>query len=142
MNKFFTIGYGGRTPTEFANLLKASGVTLIVDIRLRPHRAYMGIFSKTKSSDKGIEKLLASVGIGYVSLPELGNPFLNDPEWKEKYTKLLEAEGTERTERIRAITEQAFCLLCAEKDFTNCHRLQVAEFLLNSRTKLAEVVHL
>lgn len=142
MTKFFTIGYGGKKPTDFANLLKASGVKLVVDIRLKPHRAYMGIFAKAKTPDKGIEKLLASVGIGYVWLPELGNPFLSENDWKEKYTKLLEAEGTERTEQLRALQEQAFCLLCAEKDFQNCHRLQVAEYLRNSGTELVEVVHL
>ena len=142
MNKFFTIGYGGKTPTEFANLLQASGVELVVDVRLKPHRAHLGSFVKAKTPDKGIEKILASVGIGYLSLPELGNPYLSENDWKEKYTKLLEAEGTERTERLRAIEERAFCLLCAEKDFKNCHRLQVAEYLLNSGTEFLEVVHL
>lgn len=141
MKKFFTIGYGGRKPAEFANLLQASGVQLVVDVRLKP-KGFCSGFTKTKTSDKGIEKLLASVGISYLWLPELGNPFLNESDWQEKYTKLLEAEGTERTARLRALEEKAFCMLCNEKDFQNCHRLQVAEYLLNSSTELAEVVHL
>ncbi len=142
MTKFFTIGYGGRKPTAFVELLQASGVALVVDIRLNPHNAYLDCYKKRETSDKGIENLLASVGISYLSLPELGNPFLKESDWQEKYTKLLEAEGTERTERLHAINEQAFCLLCAEKDFNSCHRLQVTDYLLASEMELVEVVHL
>jgi hypothetical protein len=40
--KFYTIGYGGRAPDEFASLLVLHGVRSIADVRIHPDRASMG----------------------------------------------------------------------------------------------------
>ncbi len=85
----FTVGYGGRVPAEFAHLLAKAGVRTIVDVRLRPDKASMGSFARAKDADKGIAGLLARAGIGYVSLPELGNVFLEYDDWAERYIGLL-----------------------------------------------------
>jgi len=124
----FTIGYGGRSKDEFLKLLKASGVRTVVDIRLRPDRASMGIWVKAKSSDKGIENWLREAGIGYRSIVELGNVFLDFEDWRVRYRKLLDSAGDLLTERLTDIPGP-ICLMCAEKRFAECHRLQVAEYL-------------
>lgn len=124
----FTIGYGGRSKEEFITLLKANGVQTVVDIRLRPDRASMGIWVKAKTADKGIESWLANAGIGYRSLIELGNVFLEFQDWQERYQRVLESSGELLTERLATIP-QPFCLLCAEKRVTECHRQQVADYL-------------
>ena len=80
--KFFTIGYGGRNPEEFLDLLKQNNVRTLVDVRLRPDRASMGIWAKAKTPDKGIEKVLGDAGIGYCSFVELGNIFIGLPIWQ------------------------------------------------------------
>ena len=49
--KVFTIGYGGRGKEDFLSLLKANDVRPVVDIRLRPDRASMGIWVKAKTAD-------------------------------------------------------------------------------------------
>jgi uncharacterized protein (DUF488 family) len=36
-NTFFTIGHSTRTIAEFADLLRESGVNLVVDVRSIPH---------------------------------------------------------------------------------------------------------
>ena len=79
--RIFTLGYGGRTPDDLQQRLCAAGVRTVVDVRLRPDRASLGIFVKAKSPDKGIQRLLTSAGIAYCSLPELGNVFLEYEDW-------------------------------------------------------------
>jgi uncharacterized protein (DUF488 family) len=124
----FTIGYGGRGKDDLLSLLKANGVKTVVDIRLRPDRASMGIWVKAKTADKGIEIWLAAAGIGYRSLVELGNVFLEFPDWQERYRRLLDSSGQLLTERLQSIPGP-ICLLCAEKRVGECHRQQVADYL-------------
>lgn len=135
----YTIGYGGRGKDEFLSLLQSRGVKTVVDIRLRPDKASMGIWVKAKTADKGIEAWLAEAGIGYRSLVELGNIFLSWPDWPQRYQELLEAAGDLLTSRLDAIPGP-ICLMCAEKRVDECHRKQVASFLEMHRG--ATIVHL
>jgi uncharacterized protein (DUF488 family) len=133
----FTIGYGGRGKEDFLALLNSNGVKTVVDIRLRPDRASMGIWVKAKTSDKGIESWLGEAGIGYRSLVELGNVFLEYPDWEKRYQRLLDAAGELLTEGIKTIPGPV-CLLCAGKRVAECHRRQVADYLA---THMGAVVH-
>jgi uncharacterized protein (DUF488 family) len=137
--KFFTIGYGGRDPKEFLEILLAKGIKTVVDVRLRPDRARLGTWVKAKTSDKGIEKFLAGAGIGYVSLIELGNIFLGCDDWEVRYKKLLDQSGDLLVERLAGIP-QPFSLLCAEKRVADCHRRLIAEYLVEK--KGVEVGHI
>jgi uncharacterized protein (DUF488 family) len=119
--KLFTIGYGGRMPTEFVQLLVEYGVRTVTDVRLYPGRAYMAFFAKAKSPDKGIERILREVGIGYVSLTELGNPFKDEADWPERYRNLLAESGEELVASLLSLP-RPFSLLCAEKKPEECHR--------------------
>ena len=126
--KVFTIGYGGRTKGELLALLKANGVRTVADIRLSPNSAYMGTWVKAKTPDKGIESWLAKENIEYRSFTELGNRFMGDKDWRERYGALLRDEGERLTQRLRAVAAP-YCLLCAEKFATDCHRSLVAAYL-------------
>lgn len=128
MDIIYTLGYGGRTPETVVALLRTHGVQTVVDVRLRPDRASMGVWVKAKTADKGIEGWLSAAGIGYRSLIELGNVFLDFPDWQSRYQQLLAAAGGLLTERLQGITGP-MCLLCAEKRVADCHRLQIAEYL-------------
>ncbi|MBS1225293.1 MAG: hypothetical protein H6R24_1971, partial [Proteobacteria bacterium] len=101
--KVFTIGYGGRGKEDFLSLRKANDVRTVIDIRLRPDRASIGIWVKAKTADKGIERWLAEAGIGYRSLVELGNLFLDDADWQPRYQQLLESSGELLTRRLADI---------------------------------------
>ena len=111
--KLFTIEYGGAMPQAFTDCLRKAGVQTVVDVRLRPDRASMGAYVKAKTGDKGIERLLGEAGIGYRSLPELGNVFLDYDDWRERYTALLARAGDLLVSRLAEVAGP-ICLLCAE----------------------------
>lgn len=130
--KFFTVGYGGRVPAEFASLLALHGVRAVADVRIHPERASMGAYVKAKSSDKGIEKLLSERGIAYRSILELGNPFRDLEDWRPAYRELIDRAGDLLVVRLRELPEP-FCLMCAEKRVADCHRLIIAEYLVSTK---------
>ena len=70
---------------------------------------------------------------------ELGNVFLEYPDWQQWYEQLLQQSGDLLTTRLDEIPGP-ICLLCAEKRVGECHRQQVADFL--ARTRGATVRHL
>ena len=125
----FTVGYGGRNPQDFLALLQQHRIERIVDVRLRPDRASMGVYTKANSATKGIQRLLAEHGIAYVSLPELGNVFMGCEDWRPRYQRLLNAAGEVLTERLRALPLPV-CLLCAERQASACHREVIATYLV------------
>jgi len=130
--KFYTIGYGGRAPDEFASLLVQHGVRSIADVRIHPERASMGSYVKARTADKGIEKLLSERGIAYRSILELGNLFRDLDDWRPSYRMLFERVGDLLVARLGELPEP-FCLMCAEKRVADCHRLVIADFLVAKR---------
>lgn len=138
MSTLFTIGYGGRTPDEFVRLLCDAGVKVVADVRLRPDRAHLGSFVRSKDPEKGIEGLLKRSGVGYQSLVELGNVFLDHEDWQWRYRQLLDRTGDLLLERLLRL-ESPVCMLCAEKRHEECHRHLIAERLV---AKGIEVQHL
>ncbi len=130
--KFYTIGYGGRVPDDFAKLLAQHKIRSVADVRIHPDRASMGAYVKARSPEKGIEKLLADRGIAYHSILELGNLFrdVNDPVGL--YRELFASAGELLVGRIPTLPAP-FCLMCAEKRVAECHRLVIADFLVATR---------
>mgnify|MGYP006299300959 CR=1 FL=1 len=126
--KLYTIGYGGRTPEEFLELLNRHSIRTVVDVRLRPDRSSMGTYVKAKDPYKGIEGWLNRAGVQYFSFIELGNLFLEFDDWQIRYRNLMERAGDLLTERLREVPPP-FCLMCAEKSADRCHRAILASYL-------------
>jgi len=136
--KVYTIGYGGRKPQDFVELLKSNGVKSVVDVRLRPDRSSMGTYAKAKEPDKGIEGLLKKADFQYVSIVELGNVFLDFDDWQERYSTLLNKAGDLLTERL-LIVPAPFSLMCAEKHAEGCHRKIIADYLLAKGYEISHI---
>lgn len=82
----------------------------------------MGSYTRAKSNDRGIQKLLADGAVSYEWLPELGNPDRTDP-LMAKFRSLIVPEFPERTRRlVQCATSQRTCLLCGCKLDAACHR--------------------
>lgn len=124
----FTIGYGGRKPEDFTKLLADAGVKVLVDVRLRPDKASMGSYAKARESDKGIAGLLAKAGVSYVSLPELGNLFLDYEDWVARYERFVALAAPVLFDRLEQLAGPV-CLMCAEKRLCDCHRRHLAAHL-------------
>jgi uncharacterized protein (DUF488 family) len=128
MRKLWTIGYGGRKPVEFVALLRDAHVERVADVRLSP-RSAMGSYTRAKSCDRGIQKLLSDREITYEWLPELGNPDRTDPTMTE-FRKLIVPEFQTRTVGlIDLASSKRTCLLCGCKNVVVCHRAIIAAWL-------------
>lgn len=135
--KTYTIGYGGRRPDDFLDLLTSRGIRTIVDVRRSP-RGYRGCYTRAKDPSKGIAGMLAKIGIKYVWLEEFGNPFQGQDEWVEKYQAHLDQLGG-RLGEVLGDVSGPFCLMCAEKRVSECHRKLIAYRLAEAG---AEVEHI
>ncbi len=142
--KVFTIGYERRTPEELVDELVAAGVKRVVDVRELPLSRRPG-FSKQPLSDT-----LATAGIAYEHIRELGNP----KEHRELYKRGLLEEGRAGfrahlsngsrpalLELAASITGIPTCLLCVEEHTEMCHRQEIVAALREELPRLA-VAHL
>src|SRR5436305_1918203 len=140
--RIFTIGYEGTTVPEFVAVLKAAGVSRVIDVRALPLSRRPG-FSKSP-----LRAALEQAGIEYVHLKALGTP----PEGRAAacagrhkdleriYAGQLElAEAiAQSAQMLDLAAEKPSALLCMEREPAHCHR----SLLLNAVAPDAEVVHL
>src|SRR5208283_940063 len=104
----------------------------VAAVPLQHDRSSMGAFSRARTPEKGIERLLATAGIAYHPILELGNLFLELDDWHSPYRQLLHKSGELLVARLDTLPAP-FCLLCAEKHVADCHRLIIAEYLIATR---------
>jgi uncharacterized protein (DUF488 family) len=137
------VGHGTRAADELVAVLQEAGVQTVVDVRRFPGSRRNPQFDST-----ALAATLAKAGIAYRHAVELGGRLLDEPG-EERFGCLGVASfrsyaarmGTERWQAAlaAALDERAPCFMCAEKDWSRCHRRLIAE-LLHARSE--RVVHL
>ena len=137
--ELFTVGYEGRSLDEFLGELEAAGVTRLVDVRELPLSRRRG-FSKT-----ALGEALSEVGIEYVHVCALGNPKPNcECYWSGDveggavvYRKHLN-NGSRPVllELSESLADGSACLMCFERDHSECHRDVIVEALGELHPKL------
>ncbi len=136
---FYTIGHSTRTIGEFAGLLRAASVRLVVDIRKIPRSRTNPQYNLDALPDN-----LAPYGIGHIYIAELGGlrgkagsvPADVNGFWENKsfhnYADyaLTDDFGAGLEKLVGAGRERACAMMCSEAVWWRCHRRIVADYLL------------
>jgi uncharacterized protein (DUF488 family) len=130
-----TIGHSTRTLDEFIALLKAHGVTFVVDVRTIPRSRHNPQFNRDSLPDS-----LKKAGIGYVHMPGLGglrhakHDSIN-AGWRNAsfrgYADYMQTPEFEKQieELIQLAKDHRVALMCAEALPWRCHRSLIGDAL-------------
>ena len=142
----FTIGHSTRTLDEFIDLLKAYGISLVVDVRTVPRSRHNPQFNK-----ETLPNALKPYGIKYIHLPEIGG--LRRPKqdsinlaWRNSsfrgYADYMQTkEFTENLLKIVALArENCLALMCAEALPWRCHRSLISDALVVRHVKVRHII--
>jgi len=129
----FTIGYKRKPLSTFIGQLRAAGVDVVIDIRLRNTSHLLGYAKQ----DTLAFLLREGFGIAYEHHPELAptpeilDRFREDGDWsayERRFLPLLAERHVEDVGEGLLARFQAPSLLCAEETAEQCHRRLVAEY--------------
>lgn len=128
---FYTIGYSGRTITDFIDTLKKANVATLVDIRFAPVSRYKPEFSKNN-----LKRSLEENGITYVHRPEWGVPRdvradsigedTREKIWSWYDTYVVPMVVKKNVDEFFNSMEHPVAFMCVEYDPTECHRHRLA----------------
>jgi len=133
--RFWTIGHSVLPASAFIALLTAERIERIADVRRFP------VSRRHPQFDAGVmAQALEAAGIGYLHLPELGGrreAHADSPNtgWREAglrgYADYMQtstfAAGMARL--LASGADKRIAILCAEKDWRNCHRGLISDWL-------------
>ena len=142
--EILTVGHSNHEEGPFIDLLKSAGVEVLADVRVNPRSRYEH-FNRSALAGS-----LNDAGIEYVHLGEqLGGrrePAPDSPNdvwegWFRGYADHMASEEfSEGLARLRELAAgKRVAVMCAEADWTQCHRRLIADALVNDG---ARVLHL
>jgi uncharacterized protein (DUF488 family) len=136
---FFTIGHSNRSHSEFAGLLSAAGVALVVDIRKVPKSRANPQFNKDRLPDT-----LATIDIAYEHVTALGglrgkartvppdvNGFWSNKSFHNYADYALSEQFRAGLAHLLALGHERRCaIMCSEAVWWRCHRRIVTDYLI------------
>jgi uncharacterized protein (DUF488 family) len=135
---FFTIGHSTRTIAEFVELLQASEVRLVVDVRTIPRSRTNPQYNRDT-----LPASLSDFQIGYEHIAELGglrskksvdpqvNGFWQNKSFHNYADYALSEDFHAGLMRLIEIGSQTRCaIMCAEAVWWRCHRRIITDYLL------------
>jgi uncharacterized protein (DUF488 family) len=141
MVQLYTIGFSKKSARTFFGLLRESGATRLVDVRLNNVSQLAG-FAKRDDLKYFLKELC---GMGYVHITDLAptQPMLDElkkrkGDWatyEETFLALMKERRIEHT--LDPIFLDNMVLLCSEEKPHHCHRRLVAEYLAEHWTDVA-----
>ena len=141
MPKIFTIGFSGKNPDAFMDVLDAVRVRTVWDIRQWRTSTYVPFYSG--------ENLASTLGPRYEYHPEFAptaeilagykDGRITWPDYEQMYSELLTVRHP--TVGLKLADLDRICLLCTEKSALQCHRRLAAEHIATQFPD-CEIVHL
>ncbi len=145
--EIFTVGHSTRSAEEFARILKAHGVQVLVDVRSFPGSRRFPQFNRTILAES-----LAESGIEYKHEPRLGGrrrpraDSLNTA-WKNAsfraYADYMETEEFKEglEDLLELAADKRVAVMCAEALWWRCHRSLISDYLKASGNKVVHIVN-
>jgi uncharacterized protein (DUF488 family) len=141
----FTIGYEGADVDRFLTTLKDAGVEVLADVRA------VALSRKRGFSKSALRDALANQDIGYEHFIKLGTPKAGRQAARAGDGELMrriycdEVLATEEAQEaflnLEALAaSRPICLLCFERDPTNCHRRVLAQRLEGLGFKVVDLM--
>ena len=148
-NPFFTIGHSTRTLEEFVDLLRASEIQVLVDVRTIPRSRRNPQFNKDALPDS-----LQAVQIGYEHMLELGgrrgkqhggegspNTFWTHESFRNYADYALGPEFRDGLVRLRELGHRRrSAIMCAEAVWWRCHRRIIADYLISAGESVMHIL--
>jgi uncharacterized protein (DUF488 family) len=141
MTKIFTIGFSGKSPEAFLDVLNAARISCVWDIRQWRLSTYVPYYNG--------DNLANVLGNRYEYHPEFAptadilasykDKKITWPEYEKRYRELLQKRDPLHNCNISKLDR--ICLLCTEKTATQCHRRLAAEYI-SCKIPDIEIVHL
>jgi uncharacterized protein (DUF488 family) len=143
--RIWTVGHSIRSADEFNEILLQHEIGALIDVRSFPGSRRYPQFNKAELS-----AALASHGIGYLHLPQLGgrrrpSPTSKNTAWKNSsfraYADHMESKEFQKgiVDLLKVAREKRTAVMCAEALWWRCHRSLIADFL---KVKGIEVIHI
>ena len=135
MSTLYTIGHSNGGIEPFNSVLREHGVTLLADVRSRPRSRFAHF------NGRALSQSLRDASIEYIYMGDQLGGMPRDPAWSEKWKQgridpdviahlrdqVHWREGIDRLGTLVMSTKNAVCIMCSERDPSNCHRSAVAE---------------
>ncbi|MDW2958548.1 MAG: DUF488 domain-containing protein [Alphaproteobacteria bacterium] len=141
MTKIFTIGFSGKKPNDFLDILNAAKINCVWDIRLWRTSRFVPFYSGTN--------LATTLDSRYEYHPEFApttgilagykDGCITWPDYERMYRELLATRNP--TAGLALNSLDRICLLCTEKSETQCHRRLATEYIAEQFPGI-EIVHL
>lgn len=141
MAKIFTIGFSGKSPDAFMDVLNAVRIRTVWDVRLWRTSRFVPFYSSTN--------LATALGNRYKYHPEFApsteilarykDGHITWPDYERMYRELLATRHP--TSGFTPAYLDRICLLCTEKSALQCHRRLAAEYIADQFPEI-EIVHL
>lgn len=143
-----TVGHSNRTWPEFLRVLEAASIRTIFDVRRYPVSRRHPHFSKDE-----MKPALAAAGIGYRHYPELGgyrddavaSAISRNTAWPAGFLRnyadyALTAPFQRALARLFGEWTPGGAVMCAEKNWRDCHRQIITDYALAAGYRVVHVV--